>query len=405
MKHKSSRRTFLQAGLMLPAAELISSCNLEAASQAPGEVVYRTLGKTGLKVSGVGYGLGQYPDPDIIARCIELGVNYFDTGRIYGGGHSERIFGISIKGRRDKVLISTKTGESTKEAILKDIDVSLQTLGTDHVDVYHLHGRDTPERAPQEAIEALRIIKKQGKTRAIGLSTHDPNNMVDYIIQSGLDVVQTSYSYVIGGVYRDAAIKKLHDAGIGVVAMKPVIGLTNAPREMGPMPDYFNERMLKAYGFTSPPRDFSYQPPLKAGEETGVAALRWVLRNPGVSTSVPHHESVHELEMNIRAMTGPFTPADEKLLYVRKEENSPLYCRMCYQCKGQCPQGLPVTDMLRFLAYNDFGRSLQQARLSFMELPREVRNLRCSDCSSCAIQCPNGVMVRDRLIRAQELLA
>jgi aryl-alcohol dehydrogenase-like predicted oxidoreductase len=405
MKLKPSRRAFLQAGLMLPAAELISLRSREAVSQTPGQVVYRTLGKTGLKPSGVGYGLGQYPDPDIIARCIELGVNYFDTGRIYGGGHSERIFGIGIKGKRDKVLISTKSSEMKKEAILKDIDTSLQTLGTDHVDVYLLHGRDAPDRAPEEAIEALRIIKKQGKTRAIGISTHDPNNMVDYAIKCNLDVVQTSYSYVIGGVYRDAAIKKLHDAGIGVVAMKPVIGLTSAPKEMGPMPDYFNERMLKAYGFTTPPRDFSYQPPLKAGEETGVAALKWVLRNPGISTSVPHHESVHELEMNIRAMTGEYTPADEKLLYVRSQENGPLYCRMCYQCKDQCPKGVPVTDELRFLAYNDFGRSLHQARLSFMELPRDVRNLRCSDCSSCTINCPNGVMVRDRLIRAQELLA
>jgi aryl-alcohol dehydrogenase-like predicted oxidoreductase len=405
MKHKSSRRTFLQAGLMVPAAGLISSGNPETVFQAPGKVVYRTLGKTGLKPSAIGYGLGQYPDPDIIARCIELGINYFDTGRIYGGGHSERMFAIAIRGKRDKVLISTKSSEMKKEAILKDIETSLQVLGTDHVDVWHLHGRDTPERAPEEAIEALHIIKKQGKARAIGFSTHDPNNMVDYAIKCKLDVVQTSYSYVIGGVYRDAAIKKLHDAGIGVVAMKPVIGLTSAPKERGPQPDYFNERMLKAYGFTTPPTDFIYQPALKAGEETGVAALKWVLRNPGISTCVPHHESVHELEMNVRAMTGSYTPADEKLLYVRGQENGPLYCRMCYQCKGQCPKGVPVTDELRFLAYNDFGRSLHQARLSFMELPREVRNLRCSDCSSCAIKCPNGVKVQERLIRAQELLA
>jgi predicted aldo/keto reductase-like oxidoreductase len=78
---------------------------------------------------------------------------------------------------------------------------------------------------------------------------------------------------------------------------------------------------------------------------------------------------------------------------------------MCYQCKGQCPQGVPVTDVLRFLAYNDFGGSLYQARLNFMDLPRKIRNVRCSECPSCAVQCPNGVMVRDRLIRAQELLA
>ena len=109
--------------------------------------------------------------------------------------------------------------------------------------------------------------------------------------------------------------------------------------------------------------------------------------------------------MNFRAMSEPYTPADEKMLYVMNEQIRPSYCRMCYECKGQCPKGVPVTDELRFLAYNDFYGDFHQARASFMELPRAIRNVSCGDCSSCAIQCPNGVMVRDRLIRAQELLA
>jgi aryl-alcohol dehydrogenase-like predicted oxidoreductase len=380
MKSRSSRREFLKAGLAMPAAGLISSRSLEAFSQAPADVIYRTLGKTGLKVSAVGYGLGYDPEPDIVARCIDLGINYFDTAPNYGNGESERILGASIKGKRDKVVISTKANTRTKAEILKEMDASLQRIGTDYVDVYHLHARDTPERAPEETIEALQILKQQGKTRAIGFSCHDPNNMADYAIKCKLDVVQTTYSYAIGGPFRDAAIKKLHDAGIGVIAMKVIIGLTTAPK------------------------DRSQKPKLKA-EETPVAALRWVLRNPAIDTTVPHHGSIKEVEMNVRAMTGSYSPADEKLLYVRNEQNRPYYCRMCYHCKGQCPQGVPVTDELRFLAYNDFGRSLFQARLSFMGLPRKVRNVRCSDCASCVIQCPNGVMVRDRLIRAQELLA
>ncbi len=380
MKVKSSRRKFLQAGLMLPAAGLISSQSHATVIQAPDGVAYRMLGRTGLKVSGVGYGLGFDPEPEIVARCIDLGVNYFDTSRGYAKGESERVLGAAIKGKRDKVVISTKTVSKTKADILKDMDASLQALGTDHVDVYHLHGRDTAEGAPEEALEALRTLKKQGKTRAIGLSTHDPNHMADYVIKCKLDVVQTTYSYAIGAPFRDAAIKKLQDAGIGVIAMKVVIALAN------------------------PPKDLAQQPVLKA-EDTPIAALKWVLRNPAICTTVPHHGNVKELEMNVRAMTGSYTPADEKLLYVRNEQIRSLYCRMCYQCKGQCPQGVPVTDVLRFLAYHDFGRSLFQARLNFMDLPSKIRNVRCSDCSSCAIQCPNGVMVKDRLIRAQELLA
>jgi len=381
MKSKPSRRTFLQAGLMLPAAELISSGGREAFSQEPVGVAYRMLGRTGLKVSGVGFGLGFTPDPDIVARAIELGVNYFDTSRVYGQGASERIFGAAIKGKRDTVVISTKTGSRTKADILKDMDTSLQTLGTDHVDVYHLHARDTPQRAPEEAIEALHILKQQGKTRAIGLSTHDPNVMADYVIKSKLDVMQTTYSYAIGAPYRDGAIKKLQDAGVGVIAMKVVIALSGIGL-----------------------KDFEQKPKLRT-PEVPIAAIKWVLRNPAIGTTVPHHGSIQELEMNVKAMTGSYSPEDEKLLYVRNEEIRPYYCRMCYQCKGQCPQGVPVAEELRFLAYNDFGGDLFQARMSFMDLPKKVRHVRCSDCSSCAIRCPNGVMVRDRLIRAQELLA
>ena len=380
MKEKPSRREFLQAGLMLPAAELLTYGGSAETFQQSVGVSYRMLGKTGIKVSTVGYGLGYDPDPEIITRCIDLGLNYFDTSRIYAQGNSEKILGAAIKGKRDKVIISTKTPSVTRADILKDMDASLQALGTDYVDVYHLHARDTPDRAPDEAVEALEILKKQGKARAVGLSTHDPNNMVNHIIKCKLDVVQTTYSYAIGAPYRDAAIRKLWEAGIGVVAMKVIIALTTAPK------------------------DLSQKPRLKA-EETPVAAIRWVLRNPAISTTVPHHGSIKELEMNIRGMTGTYSPEDEKLLYVRNEQIRPFYCRMCYQCRGQCPQGLPVTDILRFLSYYDFAGSLYQARLNYMGLPRDIRQVRCSECASCAIQCPNGVRVRERLIRAQELLA
>jgi predicted aldo/keto reductase-like oxidoreductase len=88
---KSSRREFLQTGLALPATVLISSYKPEAISQAPGIASYRLLGKTGLKVSAVGPGVGITPDPKVIARAIDLGVNYSDTARGYGEGNSERI--------------------------------------------------------------------------------------------------------------------------------------------------------------------------------------------------------------------------------------------------------------------------------------------------------------------------
>ncbi len=383
MSNDRSRREFLQAGLALPAAGLLSSPRLEAALgavQGTPQVVYRTLGKTGLKVSGVGYGIGYVPVPEVLERAIDMGINYFDTSRDYKD--SEQIFSGVLKGKRDKIHISTKSGSMKKDDILKDLDTSLQTLGTDYVDVWLLHARDTPARVPDEAIEALEIGKKSGKARFIGFSCHDTNNMVDFALKAGkFDIVQTTYSFAIGaGPYREQAIARLHEAGIGVVAMKVVVALSG----------------LHLKSFQNEPHSSGEGP---------LAGIKWVLKNPAIATTVPFMQKISELEMNFRAMSEPYTPEDEKMIFVRNEQIRPLYCRMCYQCSGQCPKGLPITDVLRFLAYHDFGGNYHQAAMNFRDLDKEIRDVRCQDCSSCPVQCPNGVHVRDRLIRAQELLA
>lgn len=380
MSNNPSRRKFLQAGLALPATGLVSSTGLGAAFQDPPKVVYRTLGKTGLKVSGVGFGIGFVPVTEVVARALDMGVNYFDTSRDYGD--SEKIFSGVIKGRdRSKFHIATKSPSRRKADILKDLDTSLKELGTDYVDIWHLHARDTPSAIPDEAVEAMQLCKESGKARFVGFSCHDPNRMVDFLIETKVfDVMQTTYSFPIGGFYRNGAVKKLHDAGIGVIAMKVVVGLTG----------------LNLKSFSNPPQ--------REGEGP-LAGIKWVLNNPAIGTTVPFMQKISELEMNFRAMSEEYTPADEKLLYVMNEQIRPDYCRMCYECSGVCPKGLPVTDMLRYLAYNDFGGNFHQARANFKVLPKDIQDVRCSDCSECAIKCPNGVHVQDRLNRAQELLA
>jgi aryl-alcohol dehydrogenase-like predicted oxidoreductase len=378
MKRRSSRRKFLQAGLILPAAGLVTSKSLEAFSSQPPGLSYRKLGKTGLKVTAVGCAAGAIPDPDILARALELGINYYDTARIYGQGKSEQILGKALQGKRDKIVLASKTYSNTRAKILEDIETSLKTIGTDHLDIYHQHSRHEPKEITDEMIETMELVKKQGKTRFIGVSTHDPNAMVDFILKVGkFDVVQTTYSYAIGLQFRDAAIARLHKAGIGVVAMKVVIA------QAAPKGDKGNH----------------------LSNEGGLAAIKWVLRNPAISTTVPWSETKEELEINFRAMTEDYTPADEKLLVARNEQIRELYCRMCFQCKGKCPKGVPVADELRFLAYNDFKGNFHEARESFWDLPRNIRSIRCRDCSECVVRCPNGVKVHERLIRAQELLA
>jgi predicted aldo/keto reductase-like oxidoreductase len=386
MSSKPSRRQFLQAGIALPAAGLAASNRPMAALQEPPKtkeppkVVYRTLGKTDLKPSGVGYGIGYVPYTDVVARALDMGINYFDTARDYKD--SERIFSGVIKGRqRDKIIIATKSPSYSKKLILRDLDTSLSELGTDYVDVWHLHARDSPASIPDQALEAMQIAKQSGKARYLGFSCHKPYAMVDFVINTKVfDVMQMTYSYPIGGRLRNDAVDKLREAGVGIIAMKVVVAVSG----------------LNLADFSGKSRTTGEGP---------LAGIKWVLTNPGIGTTVPHMKTIEELEMNFRAMSEPYTEADEQLLYTLNEQIRPYYCRMCYECEGKCPKGMPVTDVLRFLAYHDFCGDLYQAVNSFRGLAREIRDVRCKDCSVCAVQCPNGVHVQERMIRAQELLA
>jgi predicted aldo/keto reductase-like oxidoreductase len=135
----------------------------------------------------------------------------------------------------------------------------------------------------------------------------------------------------------------------------------------------------------------------------GLAALKWAIRKPYFATAIPSMTDVEQLEMNFRAMTEVLEPADERILARRLDEIRPDYCRMCYHCAGQCTRGLPVTDILRYLAYAEGYGQFALGREQFLRLPPAIQSVNCGDCSSCAVQCRNGVDVVRRLRRAHEL--
>jgi hypothetical protein len=136
-----------------------------------------------------------------------------------------------------------------------------------------------------------------------------------------------------------------------------------------------------------------------------LAALKWVLKNPKVNTTIPSMTDMDQLEENLRAMAEPYTEVEEKLLAQQLEHISPLYCRMCGDCEGSCAKGLPVADLLRYLTYAEGYGQFSLGREHFLALPAEVTSVRCRDCASCTVTCPFGVKVASRLARAQELFA
>ena len=136
------------------------------------KIEYRTLGKTGLKLSSVGFGCMITSDASVIDRSLDLGINYFDTARDYQGGNNERLLGAAVRSRRAKVYISTKTAALERQEAVEDLETSLKTLGTDYIDIWLLHDRSRASEISPELVEVMLSAKKQGKARFIDVSTH-----------------------------------------------------------------------------------------------------------------------------------------------------------------------------------------------------------------------------------------
>ena len=142
------RREFLKAGLVGTTATLIGTSafarTLQQAAAEPfvfPEPVYRTLGRTGLKITMVSFGAMLTPEAEVMEVAFDHGVNYVDTARRYMGGKNEEIVGRALKGRRNRVYVATKIQPAsvTTEAIFRDVEKSLKALETDYVDVIQLH--------------------------------------------------------------------------------------------------------------------------------------------------------------------------------------------------------------------------------------------------------------------------
>ena len=396
-----SRRTFLKAGLALPAVPLAAAP--QAPSRTP-KLAYRTLGKTGVKLTSLSFGCMTTSDPSVIERAVDIGIVHFDTARSYQNGNNERMVGAALKGKRDKVILSSKSPGKTQKELLADLDTSLRELATDHLDIWYLHSRNDPSEVTDDLLEAQRMAKKAGKIRFAGVSTHfNMDKMLPHLVKLGqTDVVLTTYNFSMRSVDSannaktdapksdmTAAIRAARKAGMGIVTMKALAGGVSRV-----------ERGDRLYGAN--PKELSKQ---LSQEGAALAAIKWVFRNESVDTTIVCMTNHDQLDENLRAMSEPFTPKDETLLAARLASIAPLYCRMCGACNGVCAKGVPVPEVIRYLSYAEGYGQFAMAREHYLGLPETVRAIRCGDCESCSVACPNGVRVRERVSRAREILA
>ncbi len=380
------RREFLKAGLVGTTSALIGTDAIAHVLQyvaaepfafpAP---VYRTLGRTGLKITVVSFGAMLTPEAEVMEVAFDHGINYVDTARRYLGGRSEEVVGRALKGRRDRVYIATKLHPAslTKASIFKDMETSLKALGTDYVDVIQLHNlTDNARIVNPEIREALLKLREQGKARFFGVTTHTNQvQVLNALIEDKdafFDTALVGYNFKSGNELAEA-IAKAAQKKIGIIAMKTQAGgyKTDA---MGPI---------------SPHR----------------AALKWVLQDKNVTAAIPGMRDMAELREDVGAMGVKLTYFDELILKRYGAAVQPYFCHFCEQCEATCPSGVAIGTINRCVMYAEAYKNRELARETYDEVPAKASASVCLDCETCVAKCVHGLDIPAKMARARKLLA
>jgi aryl-alcohol dehydrogenase-like predicted oxidoreductase len=301
---------------------------------------YRKLGRTGIEVSEIGFGAwgigGEWggTDDDEAERALrcayDLGVTEFDTALGYGGGHSEQLIGKVLGPVRDRIRITTKIPPKTwkwpalptqpvrdvypRDWIIECTEKSLKNLGTDHLDVQQLHEWTDPWVEQTEWLEALALLKSQGKILAFGVSANDwdPYQTVRLVESDLIDTVQVIYN-----IFEQRPAEKLLPAAlkhnVGIIVRVPfeeglLTGAFGPAHKFGDWRDQWlgPDRLVEASQRVDRLRAFLNEdhPTLPS------LALQFVLSHPAVSTVIPGMRKLKNVEANLRCAGKRLTEAE-----------------------------------------------------------------------------------------------
>jgi aryl-alcohol dehydrogenase-like predicted oxidoreductase len=352
---------------------------------------HRRFGRTGWDVSDIVLGTGRIRDEDgekVARMAIARGVNYIDTSPDYSAAGSEQAVGRAIRGKRDQLFIATKfctpighLGSGSPVAKYKGVvEASLRRLGTDYVDLCHIHSCDSVQRLMDEnAHEAFDRMKAEGKVRFLGFSSHTPNlvEVANAGVDSGrFDVMMLAYHHGVWAPLPGIIARARSEQDMGVVAMKTLKGA----KHQG-LADFRDEADVYSQ-----------------------AALKWALSNPDVSCAVISFFKPQHVDEYLFASGKAVTPEDVAVLEKYDRQILGSYCSPhCGECLDSCSQGLPVHDVLRHRMYfEDYGWEKEGMRL-YSLLPKNAAG--CESCSApCLGTCPVGVPIQERMIGAHRML-
>ena len=361
---------------------------------------YTEYGKTGDRVSRLGFGLMRLPMVEdhvdmelsvaLIRRAIELGVTYLDSAEGYGNTESQIAFGKGINGLRDKIFVSTKNGykgESGDEW-RERLDTSLERIDVDYIDFYHSHGLSWEQYQGMLGkggpMERFRKVKEEGLIRHMCFSCHDsPENMIKLVDTGDFDGLLCQYNLLDRN--HEEAIAYAKEKGMGVVIMGPVGG-----------------------GRLVPPSD-QIQNMVKGSQSSPEVALRFVLSNPNVTIALSGMNSLAMVDENV-ATAGreePLTASERQRVLDALEETkslSELYCTGCGYCMP-CPNGVDIPSNFSAMNYKKIWGLDGLARSWYKSLGTKKKDdgtieawaEACVECGECEPKCPQNIPIIEQL--------
>lgn len=324
---------------------------------------YVTLGRTGLKISRLGFGgipiqrVSAAEAGPLLDAVLSAGINYIDTARGYTV--SEELIGQAIEGRRDQFVLATKSMARDREAMEADIQTSLANLRTDHTDLYQVHNPTVAQLeqvcAPGGALEALREAQSAGKIGHLGVTAH---SLEVFERALELDWVETvMFPYNIVETQGEALIKKAQAKNIGFIAMKPLAG---------------------------------------GAIEDAALALRFIAANDAVTVLIPGMYDPKEVAQNKAAVEDAAPLSREELSRMEQVRQAlgTNFCRRCNYC-APCTVGISIPNAFLFHGYLSRYGLADWARSRYEAMPAKAGD--CVECGACEERCPYQLPIREML--------
>ena len=329
---------------------------------------YTTLGKTGLRISRMGFGgipiqkVDAARTRELMEELVRCGVNYIDTARGYTV--SEALLGEALTGIRDQFVLATKTMARTSEAMAADIETSLTNLRTDYIDLYQVHNPSLSDLkkvcAPGGALEALMEAKAAGKIGHIGLTAH-----LSQVFEKALtlDWVETvMFPYNIVETQGEELMQKAKEKNIGFIVMKPLAG---------------------------------------GALENATLALRFIAQNENVSVVIPGMYDVREIHENVAASSSTEPLTQEELAEIAKirEELGTQFCRRCNYCQP-CTAGINISGVFLMEGYLKRYGLGDWAKSRYAGFAKKAGD--CIGCGVCETRCPYQLPIRESISRCKD---